>query len=159
MDVTRIESLSPRQLQALRLYADRFSAKQIGQQMGVSENTANSYIGQAAALVDAGGRQGAVAALRAYEETHQNLGYQILVGDAAPAPPASLAAPDEQCGAPVPRRSLLPVRQGAERNDLSVLQRVGWILIIAAAIAVGFGAVASAVRVANDVVVEHRTRK
>lgn len=146
-----IERLSGRRLEALKLYADRYPVKEIAQRMGVSENTVSSYLTEAGDLIG-GGRKGAVAALRAYEAAHPNPGGALQADEIAPSPTPTMAPRKGEEAASTPVIKPLPIRQGTAGNDLSIAQRFIWIFNIAAAIAIGFGAIASTIRIASDII-------
>lgn len=67
MPVERIEQLTQRQRECLRLYQQRYRVKEIARALGISENTASGYLTEAATLLGVGGRQAAAQALAAFE--------------------------------------------------------------------------------------------
>lgn len=74
------------------------------------------------------------------------------MGDASPSLPQPIVQVIEQIE-PMPSwQALLPFRRGSHHNELSVLVRLFWIFVLAALLAVGFGAVADAIRVISDIV-------
>jgi DNA-binding CsgD family transcriptional regulator len=142
------ERLSPRMRDCLRLVYDRKTTKQIAVLLGLSQGTVDGYVAEAVRLLGARNRVDAAERLHGHENTPCN-----------PAPQSPRVAPiDEIGGRPegsseTPRRLPLPIRlQGATDNDLTVLQRIAWIFIIAFGLAIGFGAVASGLHVVSDLV-------
>lgn len=154
MDATRFDRLNNRHRECLRLYAQRYSTAEIARIIGISENTANSYLTEAARLLDAGGRPGAAAALAQYEADHLESRGRFSAGDAPPPPPSTSdpAKAEEARGPTKTWTALLPLRLGARNNELSIVARLAWIPFIALLFASGFGMFAQGIRIISDLV-------
>lgn len=63
----RISSLSPRQLEVLRLVAERLSSKEIGRHLGLSPATVDSHIATAIQRLDLGSRREAAILMLRYD--------------------------------------------------------------------------------------------
>ena len=143
------ERLSPRMRECLRLVYHRRTTKEIAAVLGgLSPGTVDGYVAEAVRLLGARNRVDAAERLQAWEAATPSDLYPQSSGVSA----VRLDQPDaSDSGAG--RRLPLPIRlQGATGNDLSILQRLGWILVLAIGIAVGIGGVANALRLASDVV-------
>lgn len=159
--------LSPRHKQCLRLAYDRRVTKEIAAELNLGVGTVNTYCTEAIAILGARNRRDAAEMLHAYE---------AAPGIAAPAATGSSAAPDaadpfkvqsHSEGVPftatdtaalrperaIDPRSLLPLRRkGAPHNDLGILLRLAWIPLLAILFAIGFGMLATGLRVTSDLI-------
>ena len=154
MSIERIQQLTTRQREVLRLHHRRLRVKEIAGRLGISDNTASGYLTEAAALLGVGGRQAAAAALAAYEATHPEARGRFSVGDenlpsppvdpvpAASVPASTMAEPPRRWGFPISRRV---------GNELSIVERLLWIFALAVAFAVGFGMLSVGLRVVGEV--------
>lgn len=148
----RFDRLSPRMRECLRLAYNRKTYKQIANELGVEEGTVKGYMAEAIRLLGARGKFDAAEALHAYEETAPSRVQEPSGGVVSP-PPTDPTNPR-----PIPPwwRIPLPFRPpGATSNDLTVRQRLAWIVLLSIALALGLGAVANALRLINDVALHH----
>ena len=130
--MSKIDKLSPRQRECLRLYwVERLTSKEIGQRLGIAPSTVDGYFAEAVQTMAAKDRR--EAALLAFGETPASSGGQ----------PARVSTLN-------PWGRWLPLRTGAH-NDLSIPIRLLWILVLTIGCAVGFGALASGVHLVNEV--------
>lgn len=159
MPVERIEQLTQRQRECLRLYQQRYRVKEIARALGISENTASGYLTEAATLLGVGGRQAAAQALAAFEAAHPEARGRFSVGDTPSAEPPqgppnrsnSAPASTPAIDTPAPSwRARLPVRQG-DGNDLSIAQRFIWLGLIVFGLVTGLGFFAIFMRTLGDV--------
>ena len=148
MVLSRIDLLTPRERECLRLVAEGRSSKEIAQQLELSPYTVDEYVRSGVSKLGAQNRREA-ARLVAMES------------EAPPAPPEKLgdeprgvaSDPDLPAAIPPvrseePPRWRIPfLRLGRRFNDLSVLQRLAWILLGAVAIVVLFSQLASGLQV------------
>ncbi len=162
MVADELTKLSKRQLDCLTLAARPMTSKEIGRELAISSRTVEVHLDKAVQILGASNRMDAVRMLRAHEE---NTTYQTRRYPAALAEPAyaGLNSPrtdggigegdtmlvasvrQEQspfryafagAGEPFP----LPIpRRGRQRNDLTILQRVGWTFAIIIGLAIGTG--------------------
>lgn len=136
--------LTDAQRRYLRLVAEGRTSKQIAQEVGGSHHTVNVQIGAAMRVLGAASRRQAAAMVGAadrtgsYEPSYEPpaIAPSLAGGQAAP---RHDHARDEQ---PWP----IPIATAARpTNSLSVAQRLAWILVIAAAVALLLGGVVSGV--------------
>lgn len=156
MDSGRIARLSEGQRECLRRVLAHKSSKDIARELGISNHTVDQRVKTAMRTLGARSRVEAAQMLARVEPPYQPLVYQPP-DIADPAAPATIAAPAGIHGAsasavreeravyhafpPPPSRSLplpLPIK-GGKPDDLTALQRLGWILAIVLLIAVAFG--------------------
>ena len=141
------ERLSPRMRECLRLVYRRRTTKEIAAALVLSPGTVDGYVAEAVRLLGARNRVDAAERLHAWEA--------VPPSDSAPQSTGVVAVPLDQPVASdsgAGRRTPLPIRQqGATGNDLSILQRLGWILVLAIGIGIGIGGIANALRFASDV--------
>ena len=141
------ERLSPRMRECLRLVYRRRTTKEIAAALVLSPGTVDGYVAEAVRLLGARNRVEAAERLHAWEA--------VPPSDFAPQSTGVVAVPLDQPVASdsgAGRRTPLPIRQqGATGNDLSILQRLGWILVLAIGIGIGIGGIANALRFASDV--------
>ncbi|MDE8652256.1 response regulator transcription factor [Novosphingobium album (ex Liu et al. 2023)] len=135
----RLERLSPRQQQCLRLVYERRTSKEIALELGLGTGTVDAYLKEAIAVLGARNRRHAAELLHAHDEktcSPGKLGAETLgVGTSGDG-----EAERFQDGRSSNWTSLLPYRpHGANGNDLKPLYRVFWIGQIGIACATGFG--------------------
>lgn len=135
MGPERIELLTDRDRECLRLLRgpdrDRTS-KEIGRILGVSHHSVDKRMKNILKLLGVSTRFEAASVLSAYEGTSPQTGYQGLV----PQPPELVEPPKSedqststQGGWPT-SRTLPVLRHGRRRNDLSSVERLGWIGVL-----------------------------
>jgi DNA-binding CsgD family transcriptional regulator len=143
MDEAQIDRLGTRHRECLRLYGRRYKVKEIARELGISDNTVNGYLTEAARLLNVG-RSEAAAQLLAHEAAHPDSRGRFSAGDDAPLAPPS----------PVPQRvttesvtiwsAIFPLRPtGGQSNTLPwqtrlfaiLIQLILLILLIAVAVA------------------------
>jgi len=172
------ERLSPRHRDCLRLVYRRKRTKEIAALLGLSPGTVSGYCNEAIRILGARDRIDAAERFAAHEGVDVAAPAPAASGDvdAAPAPFSSgyptVAAPSDRhppsgwvAGAPTDRsvelataavptwRKLLPIRtEGSTSNDLGIVARLLWIPLLALLFAIGFGMLATAVRVVSDLV-------
>ena len=137
----RLDLLSQRERECLRLAFRQRTSKEIGLALNLSPSTVKGYIAQATIKLGARDRREAAAWLAEAEG---------LVMDPTPWTGPSGRVERERPDAPGVTvsgardwRSLLPFRQsGASHHDLSLPARALWPFVLAAALAVGFGMLA-----------------
>lgn len=157
----RIEQLTTRQRECLRLHHQRYRVKEIARALGISENTASGYLTEATALLGVGGRAAAAAALAAFEAAHPDARGRFSAGDAPPPLPPSPEPPADPAPAvdtaPPSRSGTIwwPLRSGSG-NDLTVAQRFLWVFLLAFLLVAGFGLFAFFVRTLSDIVAVFR---
>lgn len=137
MDRKSTESLSPRQLECLRLVWERRISKEIARELGISKTTVDGYIAEAVQVLGAKDRREAAAMVFA-GCTPDRIG-----GDPArvdqPGQSSDVDVPANEPVDPRPRQHLvrglgLPLSTGEQnRNDLSPLATVVWIFAVAIA--------------------------
>lgn len=147
---SRFDQLTPRQVECLRLTYERKTSKEIAVLLGISGGTVDGYIAEAVRVLRARNRRDAAERLHRHlaETAPQPLGGENLWVS----PADHTLASDAPSGVPS-WASLLPFRyKDAPNNDLPVFARIAWIPILAFLVAVGFGSLASGLRVINDLV-------
>ena len=163
MKPDRIERLTEKQRECLRLVFMHRSSKEIARELGVGVDAVDQRIKTAMRTLDVESRTDAAVLLAQHEGfgPYQRLVYQMpdIVPEAADAPiavranegaraadePFAMAVMEEQAAFQSlqwrPARALpfpLPI-EGEGRNGLGAWQRVAWIVGIALATAIGFG--------------------
>lgn len=128
MGANRINELTQRERECLRLVRRDQSSKQIAITLGISPHTVDARLKKAIALLEVSTRYEAAKLLSDFEESIAEP-YQPLVSQ----PPALETEPRSAFQIP-PERSdtrhpiRLPfLRQGRRTNDLDALQRLAWI--------------------------------
>jgi DNA-binding CsgD family transcriptional regulator len=164
MKPERIERLTDKQRECLRLVFMHRSSKEIARELGIGVDAVDQRIKTAMRTLDVESRTEAARMLASHEGMgpYQRLVYQMPDVVPEPAVPSfgtgsteGMRATDEPYGMAVreeqasfhtlqwqPARSLpfsLPV-EGGHRNSLGPWQRLGWIVLIAIGTAIGFGA-------------------
>ena len=144
------DRLTPRQRDCLRGLAALKSAKRIGNDLGISESTVYGHLDSATKVLGAPDR--ATAAL--WFQAHERLADpQNPPGQPSRVVPTAPAAAGKQASA-ASGSLRLPFRaKGSAHNDLSPLQRLAWIPLLALAFAVGFGMLAAGLRFVTDFIV------
>jgi DNA-binding CsgD family transcriptional regulator len=147
----RIDRLSPRHRECLRLVYHRRVTKEIAAELGLSVGTVSTYCTEAIRLLGARDRRHAAELLHDYEEarglapppSRTELDF-AGVSEPPLSPPSVSAVPSWA--------RYLPFRhKDAPGNDLTVTARLFWICAIAVALAVGFGSLASGAHFINDI--------
>jgi DNA-binding CsgD family transcriptional regulator len=159
MDADRMERLTDKQRECLRLVYAHLSSKEIAPRLGVEPGTVDQYIKAAMRILGVVDRRAAARMLAEHEaEGGQPLVYQTLdiavVGDPAMFGPSTggrrqatsseAMREDRAVFEVLPTPSLdslklpLPIRKGRP-SDLSPLVRLGWIFALLVLIALVFG--------------------
>lgn len=171
MDESRIDRLSNRHRDVLRGVAALRKSKQIAVDLGIAPGTVDGYIADAVRILGVTDRGEAARLLAQHERLDTTLpapvtppgqsGGQSSWVAAPPSPIAEKAEPvvePEAVHDAGPRRStsladLLPIRRAGQRNnDLPVVARLLWIPAIAVILAVGFGMLASGLKVFAELI-------
>lgn len=137
MAAPKFDHLTPRERDCLRLVGEGRSSKEIAKALNISPHTVNEYVRSAVGKLGAENRRAAARQLVAEEAAPS----PELLGDKPPE-----VAPDANFSASAPgsretggRHWRLPfLRQGRQFNDLTALQRLGWIVLGAVAIVILF---------------------
>lgn len=128
MDDQHFSMLAERHRRVLRLYRERFRLKEIGLELGLSENSVNTYLTEAVQLLGAPGRRAAADALARYEDPSQSSRYHVSV--AAAELSADLSGLAQQDG-PAVSVGLFPLRPRAGTpNKLALHIRLFWIVAL-----------------------------
>ncbi|MDQ1158893.1 DNA-binding CsgD family transcriptional regulator [Sphingomonas sp. SORGH_AS 950] len=137
MDRKSAESLSPRQLECLRLVWERRISKEIARELGISKTTVDGYIAEAVQALGAKDRREAAAIVFADTPPDKVRGDPARVDQLGQS--GDVEAPAIEPVAPQPQQPPafglgLPLStRGQNRNDLSALATVFWIFAIAIA--------------------------
>ena len=151
MEDLRFDRLSPRHRDCLRLaYAHR-TTKEIARDLGIGAGTVNGDLAEASAILGARNRRDAAIMLHRFETPGELQGHSSGVS-AAPAPPLSLI-PDSS---PPSHGGPLDPRNRDADNDYSIFARIGWVIFLAAALAVGYGAIAGGTHTFSQIYVALR---
>ena len=155
MGPERLSQLTEGQLACLRLVSRHLTSKQIARKLGISKDTVDQRLDRARRTLGVANRYEAATALADYERQYHRIVYEP--GAIARDPEAdeswsqsrdveerlsgaTLKVREEQAqfaiDVPhwVPRLRLPIARSGEERNDLTTLERLGWIAVIAIAV-------------------------
>lgn len=129
-------TLSPRELECLRLVGQGLQSKEIAARLeGISPGTVDGYIKSAIGKLGVANRRDAARIVLEVEQ----LSPQWL-GDHPPGVDPPAAEPPEPASSTSGRRLRLPFRRPGELdNDLSVGERLLWIVVLAIAVAIAFG--------------------
>ncbi len=150
MTDAKFDRLTPRQRDVLRGLAALKSAKRIGNDLGISESTVYGHLDSASKTLAAPDRATAALWFQAHERQRDP---QISSGQplrVAPAEPGAAGRPMSAASGSL----RLPFRaKGSASNDLSPLQRLAWIPLLALAFAVGFGMLAAGLSFVTHLVV------
>jgi DNA-binding CsgD family transcriptional regulator len=142
----RIDQLTPREREVLTLAGSGRSYKEIARQLGISPRTVETHAARAIATLGVRNRTEAALLL-------EKASVRIRTG------PPELAAPPADMEAIPADRGLagrwwgkLPIlRNGRLNNDLTTVQRLGWMLAGALAIIIIFAQLAAGLRVAQEI--------
>ena len=139
--------LSPREREVLALAGQGLSSKEIARLLDISYRTVDEHIANAIMALGAKNRSEAVVLLERDRPVEIRTGSPALAGDV---PAVSPMPPDRSKTARWWAR--LPIlRSGRQDNDLTVFQRLAWILIGAVAIIFVFSQLANGLRVAEEI--------
>lgn len=158
-----LDELSEGQRACLRLVAQQQTSKDIARTLGISPHTVDQRLKVAMRILGVGNRRDAARMLAAHEMGYQSLVHQSPdIADGPPAPPASSpsgsrshdrkgngargrieANADEHFETfRSPRRSRVPYpRTEGQRNELTIVERLAAIFVIAITAAMAFGAI------------------
>lgn len=132
MTRARIDTLTERERDCLRLVSRGRSSKEIGAELGISHHTVDLYLKRAIKSLEATSRRDAARQLE-LAEANDNQGLVTQPpAIAEPLPLTSISTPNWM--EPPPRFRVPFLRQGRQRNDLNVMERLGWIGALAVAI-------------------------
>lgn len=137
MDPKTAESLSPRQLECLRLVWERRISKEIARELGISKTTVDGYIAEAVQVLGAKDRREAAAMVFANCPPDQIRGDPARVDRPVDCDDVSPPAIEPVSQQPLAYPAFgvgFPLSTGEQnRNDLSPLATVFWIFAIAIA--------------------------
>lgn len=145
MEDSRFSRLTPRQRDCLRLTYELRTTKEIARDLGLSVGTVSGYLSEAIAILGAPNRRAAAIMFHEYEAPFKNEGQFAGVSgpSTAAAHPVATSTPSSFWGP-------LDPRNRESDNEQGIIARIGWIIAIAIALAIGFGALAAGVRTVND---------
>lgn len=163
--------LSPGQRACLRLVHERLTSKDIARELGISPHTVDQRLRQSIEILGVSSRVEAARMFAAQEgEGYQSLIYQSphIADDAAPAPTPwtdtgdrwretqavhEMQAPYLAFASSQPAGFIppLPVRRGS-RNDLTIMQRLGWTFAVAVGTALSAGIFLSGIEALGSIV-------
>lgn len=154
MSADRFARVTEAQRECLRLVRAQHNSKAIAQRLGISPFTVDKRLARAVATLGVTSR---FEAARLLSDHEQEPGYERLAYQSPdivlPAEPVELAASEELTSVGVGLREhspWLPLRpQGARQNTLTVWQRLAWIGMIPAGLAVAVGMLGFALSVAG----------
>jgi DNA-binding CsgD family transcriptional regulator len=138
----KVLSLSEAQRTYLRLVSEGLTSKQIANALGGSHHTINAEIGIAMRVLGAKSRQEAAALVQRSEESGSYERSYEPPAVAAPPPAEPNRGRDEDGGSGT---GLPWPTAGRPDNTLSAWQRIGWILLLAAVVALLLGGLAGGV--------------
>lgn len=145
------DDLAPRERQCLRLVFEFKTSKDIERELGIAKSTVDGYLAEAVRKLGARDRKHAAVLFAAHEGRRP----QVEWG-ADPARVATVTVHDPNPAAqgwPGDWRSVLPLRRkDARRNPLPPQQRLLWIVLLALAMMIGFGMLATGLAALTDVV-------
>lgn len=145
------DDLAPRERQCLRLVFEFKTSKDIERELGIAKSTVDGYLAEAVRKLGARDRKHAAVLFAAHEGRRP----QVESGG-DPARVASVtvgvAFPRSQ-GWPGDWRLVLPLRRkDARHNSLPPVQRLLWIVLLALAMMIGFGMLATGLAVLTDII-------
>jgi DNA-binding CsgD family transcriptional regulator len=169
MDEPRIDRLSNRHRDVLRGVAALRKSKQIAADLGIAPGTVDGYIAEAVRILGATDRGEAARMLAQHElkvsppldTPPGQFGGQSPWVVSSPQTVTEIATPvvepeavhDTGIHTPMSLAGLLPIRRAGQRNnDLPVAARLLWIPAIAVILAVGFGMLASGLKVLAELI-------
>lgn len=167
----RIARLSPGQRACLRLVHERLTSKDIARELAISPHTVDQRLRQAIEILGVTSRVEAARAFAAQDgDAYQSLIYQApyIADDAGPAPTPwtdtgdrwreaqtvqEMQAPYLAFASSQPASFIppLPVRRGS-RNDLTIMQRLGWTFAVAVGTALSAGVFLSGIEALGSIV-------
>ena len=167
----RIARLSPGQRICLRLVQERLTSKDIARELAISPHTVDQRLRQAIEILGVSSRVEAARVFAAQEnDAYQSLIYQApyIADDAGPAPTPwtdtgdrwreaqavhEMQAPYLAFASSQPASFIppLPVRRGS-RNDLTIMQRLGWTFAVAIGTALSAGVFLSGIEALGSIV-------
>lgn len=167
----RIARLSPGQRACLRLVQERLTSKDIARELAISPHTVDQRLRQAIEILGVTSRVEAARVFAAQEsDAYQSLIYQApyIADDAGPAPTRlpdtgerwretatvdEMQAPYLAFASSQPASFIppLPVRRGS-RNDLTIMQRLGWTFAVAVGTALSAGVFLSGIEALGSIV-------
>ena len=160
MGPEHLSRLTEGQLACLRLVSRHLTSKQIARELSISKDTVDQRLDRARRVLGVANRFEAATALADFERKYHRIVYEpgAIADEAEPDESwaqssdgearhsgAKLTVHEEQAqfAIDVPYRApvfRLPIaRSGEERNDLTTLERLGWIAVIAIAVPVLLG--------------------
>lgn len=127
MDESRLSRLSNRHRDCLRLIGELKGSKEIARELNISQNTVNSYVAEAVALLGARDRRDAA---RMYSSLHapEKVGDEYLRVEALVTTPPTLQGEANAQAAKLGGMKLPFRTEGSLRNDLTTAARLWWIL-------------------------------
>ena len=140
----RSGSLSDLQRRYLEFVADGLTSKQIAHRIGGSHHTINAEIGIAMRILGATSRRDAAALFNevdepaSYERSYEPTDIVDIPSDSEGMPHDEVSSEHEQWQVPVPTKT-------RPTNRLSAGARLGWVLVIAASVALLLGGLVSGV--------------
>jgi DNA-binding CsgD family transcriptional regulator len=166
MTLYNVDKLNKGQRACLRLVLGHLNSKEIGRELGISPHTVDQRLRQSMRIMGVASR---FEAARKFAETDANGTYQPLIYQSSDiensGPSVSLTEPAKQDETPVDgllakrstvdrgsaaltmdraamATSRLPIpRYRGDKNKLSIIERFGWIIMIAIGSAVSFGGI------------------
>ncbi|HBI20131.1 helix-turn-helix transcriptional regulator [Sandaracinobacter neustonicus] len=139
----RVDLLSERERECLRLLLHPMRAKEIARALGLSVHTVHDHLKSARRKLDAGDSLSAAQILRAYEAGHSPQSVGITVSGW---PDPVLPSHQGDTEVVAARTSVLPFSvKGRPWNDLSLRWRIVWPLLLLAALAAGAGVLISGI--------------
>lgn len=144
--LNRIDQLTPREREVLTLAGNGQSYKQIARHLGISPRTVETHVARAIATLGARNRTEAALLL-------EKASVGIRTGPPALAVPTADVEliPADRGLAGRSWRNLPILRNGRLENDLTTVQRLGWMLAGALAIIIIFAQLAAGLRVAQEI--------
>ncbi len=148
MVANRIEELSPRERDCLRLVARAFSSKEIGRALGISHHTVDDHLKHAIAVLGVASRFEAARLLTEAEGAPPQALGTHSPAIAEPAPAGPVMPPERSKAMPLGH---LPLRNGRRGNDLTATQRLLWIAIGAVGFIFALSQLANGLSVAQNI--------
>jgi DNA-binding CsgD family transcriptional regulator len=156
VSLPRFGDLTPRERQCLRLVAEFKTSKEIERELGIAKSTVDGYLAEAVRKLGARDRRHAALLLAAHEGAgrERTPPQAESGGDPARVAAAPAAAPDPAVqGRSGDWRAALPLRRrDARHNPLPPQQRLLWVALLALAMMIGFGMLATGLAALTDVV-------
>lgn len=148
MAANRIDALSPRERDCLRLVARAYSSKEIGRELGISHHTVDDHLKRAISMLEAPSRFEAARLFAEHEgRPPQALGaHSPTIAETIVIGPTS--SPERSKAVPLGH---LPIRNGRRGNDLTSTQRLLWIAIGAVLFIFALSQLANGLSVAQSI--------